>query len=212
MLTAEQLKPMRCPCGESALARNGTEDGGVVCGACGNEFMSQDGITDFVQQDTAVGKGSKGDAAQTHYWEEEEEIYRRYDHPVALGFAQQRAAYIRRTVPLENVSTAIDVGAGNGMSTHVLEEDIETIYSVDMSRHLLLENPATTRIRTDAYRLPFGDKSVDLAYSWELLHHVAGPRTVLAEMSRVARQYVFFFEPNQYNPAIIIGAALSKPN
>ena len=167
---------------------------------------------DFVHEDTAVGKGSESDAAQAHYWEEEEEIYRPYDNPVALGFARQRAAYIRRVVPLEDICTAIDVGAGNGMSTHVLEEDIDTIYSVDMSRHLLLENPATTRIRADAYRLPFGDKSVDMVYSWELLHHVEEPRTVLAEMKRVARQYVYFFEPNRYNPAQVAFALLSKPN
>lgn len=213
MLGTEQLEPMRCPsCRAGDLHPDGTGDGSLVCGACAVRYAHADGITDLVPSRTAVGAGSAEDAAQAHYWEEEEEIYRPWDHVVARGFVRQRAAYIRQEVPLEEVSTAVDVGSGNGMSTHCLENDIETIYSLDFSRHLLLANPAKIRLRGDAYHLPFKDKSVDLVYSWELLHHVDEPSTVLVEMKRIARKYVTFFEPNRYNPAQVVFATLSKPN
>lgn len=212
MLTIEQLAPMRCPscrAGELVPAANDSE--AVICKTCDATYPHALGITDFVSRSDTIGAGSATDAAQAHYWEEEE-IYRPYDHVVAMGFARQRAEYVRRTVPFSEICTALDVGSGNGMSTHCLQDDLDVIYSLDYSKHLLQESPARVRLRADAYRLPFRDKSVDLVYSWELLHHVHEPWTVLAEMKRVARRYIFFFEPNRYNPAQVVFALLSKHN
>ena len=209
----ETLEFFRCPaCGGIELQREEHSGVSIRCATCSACYREEDGILDFVPPDISPGNGSIGDASEAHYWEEEEEIYRPFDHEVPLGFARQRTEFIRRLVPLDEVESAADVGSGNGMSTHCLEPYIDTIFSIDFSKHLLSDNPAQLRLRGDAYRLPFRDKSVDLVYSWELLHHVEQPRTVLMEMNRVAKKFVFFFEPNRWNPAQTAFALASKPN
>ncbi|MBI2499306.1 class I SAM-dependent methyltransferase [Candidatus Woesearchaeota archaeon] len=199
-------------CGSTGLRVTSNGSAGIDCQGCGTLYPIKDKILDFVPRDKALVISSTVDEEQAKYWEEDEEMYRPYDHEVALGFAKQRAQYIRKNVPLSEISSALDVGSGNGMSTHCLEDDINTLFSVDLSRRLLLKNPAKIRIRSDAYKLPFRDKSVDMVYSWELLHHVERPSEVLAEMGRVARKYVSFFEPNRWNPAQVVFALLSKPD
>jgi ubiquinone/menaquinone biosynthesis C-methylase UbiE len=206
---ADLLGYLRCPvCQRQPLT---PRPGGVACNSCGQRYREDDGILDFAC-DGAGSTGTEGDQEQARYWEDEEHIYRPYDHEVALGFAAQRAEYLKSVLPLDDVYSAVDVGAGNGMSTHCLEPDIPTVFSTDLSRRLLKLNPGRFRLRTDAYNLPLRDKIVDMAYAWELLHHVDEPRRVLAEMHRVARKYVFFFEPNCYNPAQAVFARLHKPD
>ena len=51
----------------------------------------------------------------------------------------------------------------------------------------------------DALQLPFADNTFDLAYGWEILHHIAKPEHVIAEMARVSRKYVLVAEPNPLN-------------
>ena len=212
----EPLEPLaraylRCPgCTAAELHESSDDPDALLCGGCGARFGRRDGILDLAPPEDADDARSDEDATQAHYWEEEEDVYRPYDHVVARGFARQRAEFVRANVPFDEIDSAIDVGAGNGMSTHCLEDDVETIFSLDYSRRLLTQSPARLRMRGDAYRLPFRDNSVDLVYSWELLHHVHQPRTVLAEMCRVARKYVYFFEPNRWNPAQIAFATVSK--
>jgi len=202
---------LRCPtCSLGELYPAPHDPTSVLCRACKSGYARQGGILDLVPKEAGTGKGSAGKAAQARYWEEQEDFYRPCDHVVAVGFARQRAGHIRRHVPLNQVASAIDVGAGNGMSTYCLENDIETVFSVDLSWRLLRQSPARLRIRGDACRLPFKDKCVDLAYSWELLHHVERPRTVLAEMKRVARRYVLFFEPNRWHPAQIAFGTINR--
>jgi ubiquinone/menaquinone biosynthesis C-methylase UbiE len=201
---------LRCPACEASRLEKGAQ--AIHCGECGRSYPFEDGILDLVGPSETVGTGSADDEAQAQYWEHEEGMYRPYDHEVALGFAEQRARYVRSVLPLSEVRSAVDVGAGNGMSTYCLEGDIEQIVSTDLSRRLLNSNPARIRMRTDAYRLPFRDKSVDMAYAWELLHHVDTPRRVLAEMKRISRRYVLIFEPNRWNPAQVAFALLHKPD
>lgn len=204
---------LRCPaCAQRRLERAIRPGDGLRCAACETFYPDRHGILDLIPAGPEGEANSAEDADQAHYWEEEEHMYRPWDHEVALGFARQRAAYVRRHLPLDEISSAVDVGAGNGMSTACLQNDIDTIFSLDMSRRLLTHSPARRRLRADAYRLPFADKSVDLVYSWELLHHVAQPRTALTEMARVARKYVFFFDPNRWNPAQVAFALINKPD
>ncbi len=200
---------LRCPgCGAETLA---AAPDGLHCPRCERLYAEREGILDFASHDE-VGMGAADDQEQAKYWEDEEHLYRPYDHEVALGFAAQRAAYLKSVLDLSEIDSAVDVGAGNGMSTHCLEADIPTLFSTDLSLRLLKRNPGRIRLRTDAYRLPFRDGAVDMAYAWELLHHVDQPRHVLAEMRRVARKYVLIFEPNRWNPAQVAFALLHKPD
>ena len=76
----------------------------------------------------------------------------------------------------------------------------------DRSRPIARGSPASARARkavgvaidpivADVERLPFADRSIDLVYVHDGLHHLAHPLTGLAEMARVARRAVSVTEP-----------------
>src|SRR4029078_7533054 len=62
----------------------------------------------------------------------------------------------------------------------------------------------------DACRLPFGDRSVDMAVESCVLHHLPDPSRLVAEMTRVARKAICLIEPNVLNPASLAFHALVK--
>ncbi len=49
----------------------------------------------------------------------------------------------------------------------------------------------------------------DLAYAWEVLHHLDNPLQAVAEMKRVSRRYLVLIEPNRNNIAQFLFALLS---
>ena len=57
-----------------------------------------------------------------------------------------------------------------------------------------------TVVRGDILSLPLPDASVDLAYCWEVLHHLSDPEAAIREMARVSRRFVVIVEPNRANP------------
>jgi SAM-dependent methyltransferase len=137
------------------------------------------------------------------YWESEHG-HRAYDHPVVRFFAMQRLDYIRQFLDLQQVHTALDVGCGNGFSTFYMHNYVPHIWAVDRSYHMLIRHPfkqAGRAILADAFTLPFPDKTFDLVYGWEVLHHIVDPTVVVAEMARVSRRYILVAEPNRSNLA-----------
>lgn len=49
---------------------------------------------------------------------------------------------------------------------------------------------STATTIADAHDLPFDDKSFDVAYCSELLHHVENPKQVVCELERVAKTVI----------------------
>jgi len=140
---------------------------------------------------------------QQDYWKQDHG-HREYDHPVVNFFARQRVNYIRRWLELEKIQTALDVGCGNGFSTYHMQQHISNIWGLDRSDYMLAKHPLHGNGRlviADGLQLPFADNSFDLVYGWEVLHHISDPSQVIAEMTRVSRQYVLIVEPNRNNPA-----------
>jgi ubiquinone/menaquinone biosynthesis C-methylase UbiE len=135
------------------------------------------------------------------------------DHPVVSFYARQRLEAVARWFDLHSVSSALDVGCGNGFSTYYMREHIANIFAVDQSnymltRHLLKSSGQLSQ--ADAARLPFADNSFDLVYCWEVLHHLSNPALTVAEMARVSRQYVLLVEPNGRHP-LMMAFALTHP-
>lgn len=102
-------------------------------------------------------------------------------------------------MPDLGVATVIDVGAGNGYFTWLLDAWGSAI-AVDFAATMLRQHPSPRKVQADALALPFADRSVDVAFCGNLLHHLADPQAAVNEMARVARRYVVLLEPNRNNP------------
>jgi SAM-dependent methyltransferase len=145
---------------------------------------------------------STNDDRQRQYWDADPE-YREFDHPVVSVFGRQRLDYLSAQLDLASIRTAIDVGCGDGFSTFYMHERIPTVFAVDRSAAMLRRHPmrrAGTVLRGDIMSLPLPDAAVDLAYCWEVLHHLSDPQAAVREMARVSRRYVLVAEPNRANP------------
>ncbi len=142
------------------------------------------------------------DERQRRYWEENPE-YRQVDHPVVQVFARQRPDYIATWLDLGGIDSALDAGCGDGFSTVYMSERIRRVWGVDRSSAMLSQHPmrAGRLARGDIMHLPLAERSMDLVYCWEVLHHLADPAKAVSEMARVSRRYVLIAEPNRANPA-----------
>jgi ubiquinone/menaquinone biosynthesis C-methylase UbiE len=54
-------------------------------------------------------------------------------------------------------------------------------------RHLAIHGLASDLRRVDAQRLPYEDASMDLVYSWGVIHHAEDPAAIVAEIHRVLK-------------------------
>jgi ubiquinone/menaquinone biosynthesis C-methylase UbiE len=145
---------------------------------------------------------STNDDRQRQYWDADPE-YREFDHPVVAVFGRQRLEYLATRLDLSSIRSAIDVGCGDGFSTFYMHERIRRVFAVDRSAAMLRRHPMRrdgTVLRGDIMSLPLPDDAVDLAYCWEVLHHISDPQAAVREMARVSRRYVLIAEPNPVNP------------
>jgi SAM-dependent methyltransferase len=132
--------------------------------------------------------------------------YRDALHPVVLAYAAPKIDYVLRNTSLESRSTILDLACGNGVFTHHLKRISASTVGLDLSSHLLAQNPSGRRVCGDAVTLPFADDAFDLVFEANLLHHVPDREHVLREMRRVSRRYVAFVEPNWLNPIMFLFA------
>ena len=117
--------------------------------------------------------------------------------------------------------TALTVCGGSGMDAEFLARAGAAVISSDISigaasrarqraeRHRVPIVP----IVADAEHLPFADRSMDLVYVHDGLHHLEDPWAGLAEMARVARRAVAINEPAQARAtaiAVRLGLALER--
>jgi SAM-dependent methyltransferase/uncharacterized protein YbaR (Trm112 family) len=213
------LDVLRCPTCHHALTAEGDT---LVCAQCAARYPSVAGLPSLVPESSPLRRSLDAEAAarpsrvatgtdanrQADYWETDT-WYREVDHPIVAGFSQQRWQHLASRLPLSELRSALDVGAGNGFSTRYAPAHLD-IVATDGSARMLTRHPGEKRVLADATALPFDDGSFDLVYCWELLHHVDEPWRALAEMRRVSSRYVVFFEPNPWNVAQA-GFALADP-
>ncbi|HID56036.1 TPA: class I SAM-dependent methyltransferase [Candidatus Poribacteria bacterium] len=106
-------------------------------------------------------------------------------------------------------SSVIDIGSGTGAVIKRLSEMgfAGSYYAVDLSeRAVRIINSSGIRglrgsVVADAARLPFSDKSFDLAILSHILEHVTEPEAVLREVSRIAR-FLFVEIPIENTPIL----------
>jgi ubiquinone/menaquinone biosynthesis C-methylase UbiE len=124
--------------------------------------------------------------------------YRDPMHPVVSAYADPKVQFIKQYVPLSG--PILDVGCGNGIFTLRFANAGGTVTGLDYSRHLLRQNAHSPLVCGDATALPFPDRSFEVVFEANVLHHVADRERVIGEMARTSSRYVVLLEPNRYNP------------
>jgi SAM-dependent methyltransferase len=152
---------------------------------------------------------SEFDQSQKEFWSENTNL-RAYDHPVVEAFARQRVDFIRGLLDAP-IQTSLEVGCGDGFGMYYMQQ-FGHVFGCDISRPMLQRNPLRQSVaEADIYRLPYADKSFDLVYCWEVLHHVNDIQGAIREMMRISRRFVLLYEPNAFNP-LQVGFGLIAPS
>jgi len=130
------------------------------------------------------------------------------------GLALHHIAGYLKIIQAESV---LDTGCGTGRAMHFLRDRFPEMHfrGNDPSAELLAASglPSDLIDCVGSEQLPYPDRSFDAVVETGVLHHVAEPERVVAEMLRVARKAVFLSDTNIYgagHPAArVIKLALS---
>ncbi|WP_135663096.1 class I SAM-dependent methyltransferase [Halorhabdus rudnickae] len=86
---------------------------------------------------------------------------------------------------------ALDIGCGNGRHVETLQQRVDRVLGVDVSRSLLAAArervPDASLLLGDASRLPVGNDRVDLAVYVATLHHLPSRDARIASLDELAR-------------------------
>jgi SAM-dependent methyltransferase len=196
------LERLACPACGSDLEDTAHS---VSCGGCGARFPISDDIPllalDSVDRDTRAQI-----AFYDEHTNEAHETIRPWDRPRFHAWLIEekfRLAIEPVSRLLGEKTTALVVCGGAGLDAEFLSRfgaDVATSdISVGASRRAL-ERARRRGIKylaivADAERLPFRDRSMDLVFVHDGLHHLPNPEAGVLEMLRVARHAVAITEP-----------------
>jgi ubiquinone/menaquinone biosynthesis C-methylase UbiE len=177
------------------------ETASAACTSCEGEYEPRDGVHALVCDDSPQ-------AARQAAW---------FDHDVDKAFEIERpngAPRLYRWLLQEKFqrgvaglrlrgASALVVCGGSGMDAEFLARAGARVISSDISLGAALRTQERARrhaveievIVADVERLPFGDRSIDVVYVHDGLHHVERPLIGLTEMARVAGYAVCVSEP-----------------
>ncbi len=144
---------------------------------------------------------------QRRYWAEAS--FRSPNDPVVAAYADPKIEFLDRHASLTN-RRVLEVGCGNGTFTIRLAQRAAAVIGVELSPQMLAENPHKVGVLGTAEALPFADRSFDIVFAANLLHHVGNPRAVLDELRRCSGRYVMLVEPNRWNPLMFVFGLLVK--
>jgi SAM-dependent methyltransferase len=157
-----------------------------------------------------IRKNIDSDVSQKRFWDKGG-IFRNYNHPIMEYFITQRIRFLRKFINIDKIQTALDIGCGNGSAAYYFSKNIPFLIAGDyaLDRHGFPQSNFKT-LYFNAYHLPFKDKSFDLVYIWEVLHHLTDLDRTIAEAIRVAQKYIVIIEPNPVNPVQFIYSYAEK--
>jgi ubiquinone/menaquinone biosynthesis C-methylase UbiE/uncharacterized protein YbaR (Trm112 family) len=196
-LGAPELTGLVCP-----ACREPLHD--VTCASCGERYAVEDGIAMLLppgsRTEAKERQAAWFDAADAEY-----EIERPAGTPAFHAWLL-REKFRRGTSELARLlpgASALAVCGGSGLDAELLARAGARATSADVSlgasRRVLARarrhGVQLTAIVADAEALPYADRSIDIVYVHDGLHHVDRPLAALAEMARVARLAVSVNEP-----------------
>ena len=117
------------------------------------------------------------------------------------GFFDALGEAVRTT---EGVTSALEVGCGEGVSTEKIRAMLPPgtkLHGSDINRQRLAaareRNPGVPIIEESIYDLARPDRSYDLVFALEVLEHLEDPAAALAEVCRVSRRWVICSVPRE---------------
>ena len=118
------------------------------------------------------------------------------EHNAALEFIDAVSAMLK-------LETFLDVGAGTGRGVQFFLSRGKDVHGIEPIGKLIEEGerrgvPEGLITVGSGADLPYEDKSVDAVFECGVLHHVARPDRVVAEMMRVAKKAVFLSDSNRF--------------
>ncbi|MDD5589691.1 MAG: class I SAM-dependent methyltransferase [Candidatus Portnoybacteria bacterium] len=147
---------------------------------------------------------------QKDFWFSQSRMKRRSPfHPAVAAFVEPKVKFLVKNIFPSPTMTLLDVGCGNGYFTCHLAKFFD-VTGLDFSPVMLQKNPHKKLVQGDANVLPFGDKSFDVVFCSDLLHHLPDPEKAVKEMTRVAKNFVAISEPNRNNPLMFLFGLLKK--
>ena len=176
------------------------------CTSCGAIYEIADGIP-VLRPAQSDGSAGQKDAQATFFDEADPEFEVSRPHGTPWFYRWLLAEKFRRSVGalprlVEGHTVAVICG-GSGMDAEFLARAGAAVISTDIS----LGAAQRTRERADRYgfdvlpvvadaeALPFRDRSVDLLYVHDGLHHLDSPRAGIREMLRTSRLAISINEP-----------------
>ena len=193
------------------------------CVSCSSSYPVDDGIPIFVRDSSpAAGEadegddyklrqvafhdragGDCGDCSEHDASEFEIEKPRRGPRLYHWIYADKLRRSVSGLRSMLSGTTALTVCGGSGMDAEFLARSGCRVISSDISLGAARRTQERARrydlpvapVVADAERLPFTDRSIDLVYVHDGLHHLEDPLVGLAEMARVARVAISVNEP-----------------
>ena len=206
-----------CPTCRGALEWTADD---IACAACGARFELADGRIPVLVADD----GSKHKEGQMRFFDNEvdEEYETTRPHGTPAFHAWLLEQKFRHAVEgLESLlpgATVLTVCGGSGMDAEFLARAGARVVNSDISlgaARRALERGRRfgveiASIVADAEHLPFADRSVELVYVHDGLHHLEDPEAGLREMTRVSARAVSVNEPaNAAVTAVAVRLGLS---
>jgi len=117
------------------------------------------------------------------------------EHFIALEYACAMLGVVR-------ASRVLDVGSGTGRVVRFLRQrcpaiEVDGVEPVSELREQALAH-GTGLHAGSGEKLPFEDNSYDVVTAFGVMHHVAAPDIIVAEMARVARRGVMISDANRF--------------
>jgi SAM-dependent methyltransferase len=191
--------PFACVLCGSRIDVGGTP---LTCEGCGTTYDTSDGIPLLVAASTG-GQAERQAAFFDEEVDEEFELRRPTGAPALYEWLLREK--FRRSVGAVELEgrTALTVCGGSGMDAEFLARSGARVICSDISLGAVRRARERGRrhgitidvVVADASQLPFPDKSIDVVYVHDGLHHLADPLVGLVEMARVAREVVCVTEP-----------------
>jgi SAM-dependent methyltransferase/uncharacterized protein YbaR (Trm112 family) len=233
MIRSELLSLLTCPaCRDGELdGIASVRDGSVRCSLCGAAYPVRDGIPILLPpgfdvasiHDEATHAHKRRQAA--HYdtaAAEEFEVARPHGAPRAYR-AIMREKFSRSITALPDLrgATVLDACCGSGMDAEMLARAGARVIVIDVSEGCVRRAVARAErygvdyvaVVGDVERLPLRDRSVEISYVHDGLHHLEEPEHGLRELARVACHAVSITEPaDAFGTAVAVrlGLALAR--
>jgi len=180
----------------------------VRCTGCGLSYEILDGIPVLRRTEPDAANGQKDDQA-AFFDEADPEFEVTRPHGTPWLYRSLLAEKLRRSVdalPLPAGGlTAVTICGGSGMEAEFLARVGASVISTDISLGAAQRTRERARrygfdvlpVVADAESLPLRDRSVDLLYVHDGLHHLDSPQAGVGEMLRTTRLAISINEPAQ---------------